>query len=505
MNNGAKINKIKSKYILKYLFNYIGNSSFELKLFIHSKYFQNILNLTQSYYYKKYLDSLGLNLNKFIHKEEDDFDFTSNSLTNEYDLFITKNNLNKEKVESVLYEILNGQNEKNKRKYYINIESPLFEMISKTNDFGKKYIIYISQSIIEGYKLNDVCLSKFDKLNKENIKYSSILYAFNDIAQIDCLKSLNINYKNIRRMDLRYNGNDIIFSDEIKNKINILNLFQNLEQLFLKGITFELLKNVDFKELKELYLSNNYISNIIQLEKVKFDELEKLFLNDNEISNIKVLEMCNFGKLKELNLSNNYIANIEVLALVKFDNLEKLKLNNNKITDIKALEKCNFKKLKEIYLNNNKITGINTLENWNFKNLKILNVSHNQISDINILEKCNFNELEKLDLSYNNISDINVLSKVKFYKLGKLYLNHNQIKFINVLENCKLNQLQKLDLSYNNITNLEVLERVKFHRLDKLYLNKNESTYNYFKNDDLNEAKEFAIFVNKLFTKCPKK
>ena len=229
MNNGAMINKIKSKYILKYLFNYIGNTSFELKIFIHSKYFQNKLNLTQSYYYKKFLDSLGFNLNKYIYKEEDDLALTIDSLTRDYDLFITKNNLNKEKVESVLYEILNGQNAKNKRKYYINIESPLFEMISKTNDFEKKYIIYISQKIIDGNTSNNVCLSKFDKLNKENIKYSSILYAFNDIAKIEYLKSLNINYNNIRRLDLRYNGNNIIISDEIiKNKIDILNLFKNL-------------------------------------------------------------------------------------------------------------------------------------------------------------------------------------------------------------------------------------------------------------------------------------
>ena len=79
MNNGAMINKIKSKYILKYLFNYIGNTSFELKIFIHSKYFQNKLNLTQSYYYKKFLDSLGFNLNKYIYKEEDDLALTIDS------------------------------------------------------------------------------------------------------------------------------------------------------------------------------------------------------------------------------------------------------------------------------------------------------------------------------------------------------------------------------------------------------------------------------------------
>ena len=43
---------------------------------------------------------------------------------------------------------------------------------------------------------------------------------------------------------------------------------------------------MNFKELKELYLFNNNISDIKVLEKVKFEKLEKLNLSENKISKI---------------------------------------------------------------------------------------------------------------------------------------------------------------------------------------------------------------------------
>ena len=45
----------------------------------------------------------------------------------------------------------------------------------------------------------------------------------------------------------------------------------------------DILLKFNFKELKELYLSNNKISDIKVLEKVKFEKLEFLDLSLNEI------------------------------------------------------------------------------------------------------------------------------------------------------------------------------------------------------------------------------
>ena len=45
MENQPLINKIKSSYIIRNILNYIRDNNFKLKLFIHSKLFQNKLDI----------------------------------------------------------------------------------------------------------------------------------------------------------------------------------------------------------------------------------------------------------------------------------------------------------------------------------------------------------------------------------------------------------------------------------------------------------------------------
>ena len=85
-------------------------------------------------------------------------------------------------------------------------------------------------------------------------------------------------------------------------KIQINNKYIKFIQKFATIHMIKYLVNLDFKELKELSLNNNKISDIKTLEKVKFDKLEILYLNSNEIPDINILEYVNFKNLKELNL-----------------------------------------------------------------------------------------------------------------------------------------------------------------------------------------------------------
>ena len=50
-----------------------------------------------------------------------------------------------------------------------------------------------------------------------------------------------------------------------------------------------------------------------------------MILKKNRIENLKFLEYINFKELKELDLSNNNISDIKVLENVKFEKLQKLK------------------------------------------------------------------------------------------------------------------------------------------------------------------------------------
>ena len=64
-----KLDKIKSKYNLNNIFSYIKNDSFQLKFFLCSKKYQNILNLTINNYKEKYFEQNNyniLNINDFF-------------------------------------------------------------------------------------------------------------------------------------------------------------------------------------------------------------------------------------------------------------------------------------------------------------------------------------------------------------------------------------------------------------------------------------------------------
>ena len=54
-------------------------------------------------------------------------------------------------------------------------------------------------------------------------------------------------------------------------------------------------QNVNFKELKKLKISNNFIKILNGLEKLKFDKIQNLYLRENGISDINIL---NYIKLK---------------------------------------------------------------------------------------------------------------------------------------------------------------------------------------------------------------
>ena len=160
--------------------------------------------------------------------------------------------------------------------------------------------------------------------------------------------------------------------------------------------------------------------------------IDKLDLSLKNLGNELLEDLCKieFRDIKELDLCGNDISDIKILEKAKFKKLEIIFLGNNKLTDINILEKVHFEKLKELHLNDNIISDISVLEKVKFEKLEKLNLSCNEISDINVLEKVNFKELKILNLFDNNISDIEVLGKVKFPNLEILYLNKNKIDTI---------------------------------------------------------------------------
>ena len=107
----------------------------------------------------------------------------------------------------------------------------------------------------------------------ENIKNIN-LYSFNTIGCLDMSKMFE-KCKQLEYIDLS--------SFKINNKINMKNIFLDCEKL-----NEDLIKRVECKGLQELDL-NGKLRDIKVLEKVDFKQLQQLNLNRNEISDIKVL------------------------------------------------------------------------------------------------------------------------------------------------------------------------------------------------------------------------
>ena len=388
---------IRSKYILKYIFNFIGDKTKILRIFAHSKYYQNRLEINIANYCKIYLDNLDFDLNKYVYRK--DIYYKKDKLIKDYNDFISKNNLNKEEFESIVNIILNSKAEKRK-KNYINIESPLFEITLRTNDFEKYYMIIIYQDNINDPKIKEDYSYIFHNLNTSKIKYS-VCYVFNETTKLDDILELNINFNNVKKVNYFYNDYKPIDNNISKNAIEILKQFQQLEQIVLGGNSdvIKILETIYFKELKELQLPYNEISDIKLLEKVKIYKLELLNLSHNLITDINVLENINLTQLKELDLSFNKISDIEILSKVEFNELEKLDLCYNEIININILENDKFGRLKELDLYHNKISDIKVFTKVKFDNLEKLNLGDNPIPDKNILKKFYFKKIKELNLS----------------------------------------------------------------------------------------------------------
>ena len=231
----------------------------------------------------------------------------------------------------------------------------------------------------------------------------------------------------------------------------------NNNEVLLKAFNSKYKLDIKSNKIHKLDLSCKNFGNEIlnDLSKIEFKELKELDLGSNKISDINVLDKFKFNKLEILNLGDNHISDINILGNVNFNELKKLYLDRNKISDIKVLEKFKFDKLEILYLGSNQIKDINILENVKFKELKELDLGINQILDIKVLKKFEFNKLEILDLSANQKSDINILENVIFDELKELDLGNNKISDIKVLEKIKFNKLEILDLRGNQISNEE--------------------------------------------------
>lgn len=135
------------------------------------------------------------------------------------------------------------------------------------------------------------------------------------------------------------------------------------------------------KNLQELYLSFNKISEIKNLESLTF--LKKLDIGNNEIKEISWLDTL--VNLTDLHLWYNQITSTKWLE--KLVNLTSLQLQSNKLENISNLS--NLTKLETLKMEFNKLDNEDIKVIDKLKNLKIITVWENVWIDKTTIEKLN--------------------------------------------------------------------------------------------------------------------
>ena len=558
MESVSLLEKIKSKYITKYVFEYIKDKYYMLKISKYCKKLQGLFNLGLADYKKKSFEFLNYSkFENFLSSKrgsknylknilKDDLkkydEIIRNTIKNEFSEIFFTNKYNYYKSnEPIKKNILDNQ-------LIIDIYSPFFERLSKSNIFQDLFIIRIPTSFIINNNIMKYYIKVFEKLNESNINYSSLCFQFdpNTDEHLSDIQNFKIDYQKIKKLifeeknrTINYKYEELLLFKTIIANNNIVNNLIFLEIKNKRNINESLIYNLDnindFKCLEELRLENVSLSKNCTLK----------------LNTLKYLALCN---CRQIAISENCALNILSLSLfrsylnlfgpsnLKFPELEQLKIsfcfydiNTNfnhkywyegfkKIIDLKSLTKLKFlfrgdislflalenKTLEKAYISSysldywderlyykeeekkmiKKFIDIKTL-----KEIK-LNLSFISSNDIEKIEGEN-TSVKKLIIDWHIENDDNLLYNLqkKFPNLTDLEIyDHYRIKKINLESNLEINRLK-----YSGGFNYEEFSILSFENLQELELkrcgNITKNNFHIFNDNYDNNFKSLIKFT----------
>lgn len=298
-----------------------------------------------------------------------------------------------------------------KKEILIDIFSPIFDVISKSQQFESIFTIPISIYIIKKFK--EDYISFFKKMNKENINYSSIHLDYFDCEDLEYLKLLEINFNKIKRLTMM----DTCHKNE-KNYDYLFNYLFSFDGIY----KLEKLK-LQFTRVENMIIGDNLMKNINKCQSLIFLELEEIDFNKKEFLNLNHLETLILKKCKNIDFTQDTCLNIKEYKIdetiieskkspLKFPKLEEFEISifnyendlNNTYSSI-----IDFKSLINLKSFNGKISDFILLEKSNLLEnviLKfILPAKPNKETEIKTIEKLiSLKNLKKFDLQLNKIN-----------------------------------------------------------------------------------------------------
>lgn len=338
--------------------------------------------------------------------------------------------------------------------------------------------IQLSKSMFNGIRdLEELSLTNFN-IEKGQLPDK----VFNQLANIKSLTLSDIGLKSIRENELPITFNTLA------SKLRLIN--NEISNFAVFG---------EAKQLKELDLTNNLISEIHEGSLQNLKKLEILDLTNNKITKIQERAFEHLTNLKEIRLKNTNFKSSQLTTISNLINLETLDLSNNKgITDIPndlfisinklkifKLNNCNIKQLRyrQFKGTDNSLLELEINENYDLRNIDVDTFSkHQNIKKLSFqktdlggsLTERHFstleNSLEELKmrnakLINRDLSIVKPLSSLKILDLHSVEINRIEDNlFVNT-------NLESLTLSNNPI---ETVNRKTFAGLSgslkKLYL-----------------------------------
>ena len=512
---------IGSKYIILTIFSYIDDYKFKYIFFKNSKMFQSKLNLELYQYQDEYLKKNGIHLSYY-------FSLYCNCISN----FDNNKKKTKKKIEedymnlkfdiNIIESYVNGyfKDYPEYNNKIIDVNSPFFNAISKTNNFDKNFMIFISVKNEEDKKKY---ITIFEDLNKKNTKYSLYL-EIEDCNDINYLKEFNINFNQVRCLkiipsflgmiknyqnynylvktscsfnnietNLKYLSLDLIDSIIEADSLDNINNFKSLEYLELSNVKLNNTFSLKLNNLISLFIFNcNNIalsqdtclklkrfeiaesSLISQKSLITFPELIELILDYFNSDLIKYKSVIDFKGSKKiqtlvgniddfLGLDYQFLVNIKLYANRKELSVEKEKKMLGKIISIKTLKSIDIPLYSldlDIKEDDNEITKIEG-ENKNVEKLII-----------NLFDKKEC-ELSCLQNKFPNLSTLNINFSSEGIK------DDAMIKF-NENKKCKINEISIKENASSNVS----FYIQSFESLKKLDLNNISSDISIFKDED---------------------
>ena len=513
------LNKIKSQYICKMIFD-ITYDNLKYKLFSYSKHFQEMLGIKLIDYKEKYWIKKGIKLEEYLtlktQKNYNPNHINKKLLYDTLTSFIKKNNIDLDSLKEYLIEFYKNQKNLKKGKLFLDIFSPFFEELSKSECFDL-FIIPLEMDLIDKNQLNSDYIAAFENLNKKELNNICLKINFRNEKDINALKGININFEKIQELDIINVGNEknINYDNIFKQLILAPNFGKNLKKLYLK-IHDVWGKINDIKIFEKI----NDFSNLLSLELNGFKFQKNFKLNLNNITTL-ILRNCSGIILSDSDkLENIIISNTDLVknnSLSKFKNLEKCELinyrNNQNFKEIIDFSKLiNLKNLvclshDFIFLTENSLVenidliGVeeDTSEDIEKKTIeKIFKLKH--LKDIKfcinysialgeILEENETNKsLENMHIMFKEIMEGSNISEFikKFENLSELKIDINigeeeSIMELNIKENekCKIDKLsiigfgfEKFEIIcglYSNLIEIELNENLEISNLEESF------------------------------------